>query len=121
MEVIIALSIFSVGVVSFIVALNQTAQLSMVAQNKSLLSRLLEGALMEASTMPDIYEHDYELIPEEMDLRIFVSIAPVELHTQDEIMLNDMWLIQVTGTWNENNEERTETLETYRYGRMYQP
>lgn len=121
MEVIIALTIFSTGVVSFIVALNQTAKVSMVAQNKSLLFRLLEGALMEASTIPDIYEHNYTLTPEEMDISISVDISPIELFTKDDILMNDMWLIRVTGEWTEDDEMKTESLETYRYGRMYLP
>ena len=121
MEVVIALGIFSTAVVAFIVALNKTAELSLLARQESMVSRLVEGAIMEAATSPEMKEEKYEYQLDEMDMKISVETKPIDLYNKDKAKLEDMWLVQVRASWMENGEEKEQTVETWRYGKLYQP
>ncbi len=123
LEVIMALAIFVTAVVSFIVALNSTAHLSMLAKQDSQVIRLMEGVLMESSTIPEMQEgevtYDYDMDGTLMTLA--VSTSPIDLYTKDSNQLEDMWLVKVKANWIQDGEQKEETLETWRYGKMYQP
>lgn len=121
MEVVIALGIFSTAVVSFIVVLNQVAELSLLTRQESMVSRLIEGALMEALTVPEIKEEKYEYQLDETDMVITVDTSPITLVNKDQSQLEDMWLVKVTARWMQNGEPSEETVETWRYGKLYQP
>lgn len=121
MEVVIALAVFSAAVVSFVVALNQTAEVSLLAQSRSHVWRLLEGAVMEAMTEPELYENAYQYKLDELSMNISVTVTPLELQTQDSTELSDMWLIVVNADWIQDGEVHTEKVEVWRYGKMYQP
>lgn len=122
LEVVVALSVFSMAVVSFVIALNQTAEVSLHAQHKSLVWRLIEGAVMEAMTEPELTANEYSYdIQDEMDMQIIVAVSPLELTTKDETQLSDMWLINVKAIWIYEGEEQSEEVEVWRYGKMYQP
>lgn len=121
MEVVIALGIFSTAVVAFIVSLNKTAELSLLARQESMVSRLVEGAVTEALTVPEMREQDYEYQLEEMDMKIKVETQPIDLLTKDNNHLEDMWLVRVTATWYQDGEEQKDMVETWRYGKLYQP
>ena len=121
LEVVLAMALFSAVVVAFVVALNQTSELSLVAQQNSQIIRLMEGALMEASTVPTLSENIYDYKIEDLGLDLKVETKPIELFNQDKVQLEDMWLIRVTASWVENGFFQEEVLETWRYGKMYQP
>lgn len=121
MEVVIALGIFSTAVVAFIVSLNKTAELSLLARQESMVSRLVEGAVTEALTVPEMREQDYEYQLEEMNMKIKVETQPIDLFTKDNNQLEDMWLVRVTATWYQDGEEQKDMVETWRYGKLYQP
>ena len=55
MEVLLALLVFGIAATAFAVALHQTADLAMFAQNKVRITRILESALAEQ--MPGYVEH----------------------------------------------------------------
>lgn len=121
MEVVIALGIFSAAVVSFIVTLNQVAELSLLTRQETMVSRLIEGALMEALTVPEIKEEKYEYQLDETDMVITVDTSPITLVNKDQSQLEDMWLVKVTARWMQSGEPCEETVETWRYGKLYQP
>lgn len=121
MEVVIALGIFSAAVVSFIVTLNQVAELSLLTRQETMVSRLIEGALMEALTIPEIKEEKYEYQLDETDMVIAVDTSPITLVNKDQSQLEDMWLVKVTARWMQNGVPCEETVETWRYGKLYQP
>lgn len=127
MEVVVALGLFSAAVVSFVVALNRTAELSMHAQTKSHVARLIEGALMEASTEPEMREVEYEYdlsdqdsISELLGMKLEVTTEQINLKNKDDMELKDMWLIRVKATWSEDGVPYEEELETWRYEKLYQ-
>ena len=121
MEVIVAMAIFSAAVVSFVISLNQTAEVSLLAQSRSHVWRLIEGAVMEAMTTPELSENEYEYQLNELSMKITVTISPLELQNKDETQLSDMWLVAVKAEWFQDGAEHEEVIEVWRYGPLYQP
>lgn len=121
LEVVVAMALFSAVVVSYVVALNQTTELSLSAKRDSQVFRLLEGALMEAATLPALTESTYDYTLEELNMQLRIETQPIELYNVDKLLLEDMWLIRATAHWEQDGVTQEEVLETWRYGKMYQP
>lgn len=121
LEVVVAMALFSAVVVSYVVALNQTTELSLSAKRDSQVFRLLEGALMEAATLPTLTESTYDYTLEELNMQLRIETQPIELYNVDKLLLEDMWLIRATAHWVQDGVTQEEVLETWRYGKMYQP
>jgi len=122
LEVVLALGIFGMAATGFAVALNRMAKASDLAQRELRLTRVLESALDEAVSIPVLEENVTSKYLAEGDIQIQTETILLEdLTNQDGQQLQEMYQIKVTASWLENGAEQNRSVETWRYGRMYQP
>ena len=82
---------------------------------------MLESALHEALSLPTLEEGKTTLELEDSGMEIDTLIEPIEIENQDGQLLQEMFRIEVTVFWIEDDEWQERSAETWRYGRMYQP
>lgn len=124
LEVILALMVFAIAATGFTVALQKMAEVAFLAQSELRITRFMESSLNEALSLPILEEGEYET-------KIIQSGNVVSLFTETRLMddlengqgqlLTEMYLIRVTATWIKGNQRQERMVETWRYGRMYQP
>jgi len=122
LEVLLALAVFSTAAVGFAVALNRMAATAEMAQREMRVTRILDSALQEALSLPVMEEGVTTETVAENGMEIDTRIELLEnLENQDGQLLQDMYRIEVTANWFEDSQWQKRTVETLRYGRMYQP
>jgi len=122
LEMVLALAIFGMAATGFAVALNQMAKASDLAQRELRLTRILDSALAEAMSSPSLTESDETRTLAEGNIEIRSQISILEnLTNQDGQQLQEMYSIKVTASWYDAGEWKNRSVETWRYGRMYQP
>ena len=128
MEVIMALTVFAVVGVSYMSALNEIAEILREMREDAKMGRILQSELMKYATLPEIeeLEESYPL-EEKSELEIRVIIQPLEevveeqrITTEKGRVMQQMFHVQVIGTWYEDLEEHERTAQTWRYARLYQ-
>lgn len=123
LEMVLALSVFAIAATGFTVALHRMGKVASLAQNQLQVTRFMESALSEALSLPVLEEGEIqtEISRGNNVVRILTVIRLMEdLQTEDGQMLTEMYHISVTATWMEGTERHERTVETWRYGRMYQ-
>jgi len=121
-EVVLALGIFAAAATGFVVALHRMAATAEMAQREMRLTRILDSALYEALSLPELEEGVTTVTVVETGMEIDTRIELMEqLENQDGQLLQEMFRIEVTAVWFENGEWRRRGVETLRYGRMYLP
>ena len=128
MEVMIALTVFSMVGVSYMVALNDIADILREMRSDAKMGRILHSELMKYASLPEIQELEEVIeLEEKNDLQIQVIIRPLEdvveeqrMTTEKGRVMQQMFHLQVIGTWYENREYQERTAETWRYARLYQ-
>lgn len=122
LEVLLALGIFSAAAVGFVVALHRMADVAELSQREMRVTRILDSALHEALSIPLMEEGTTTVSVIENGMEIDTRIEILEnLENKDGQLLQDMFRIEVTANWFENGEWQKRSVETLRYGRMYQP
>jgi len=122
LEVLLALAIFSAASVGFVVAIHRMADAADMAQREMRITRILESALQEAISIPVMEEGTTTVSVVENGMEIDTRIEAIEnLENKDGELLQEMFRIEVTANWFDNGEWRKRSVETLRYGRMYQP
>lgn len=126
MEVVLAIGIFSIAATGFAIALARTADAAALAQRRMKITRILDSALREAVSLPELEEGTTTIALREeiggaaVELDTNIEILD-ELENQDGQLLQQMFRIEVAANWYENGEWKNETAETWRYARLYQP
>jgi hypothetical protein len=128
MEVMIALTVFSMVGVSYMVALNEIAEILREMRRDAKVGRILQSELMKYATLPDIEEMEESVTLEEKnELEIQVIIKPLEdvveeqrITTEKGRLMEQMFHVQVIATWYEDLTWHERTAETWRYARLYQ-
>ena len=126
MEVMIALTVFSMVGVSYMVALNDVADILREMRSEAKVGRILHSELMKYATLPEIQELEELIDLEEMsELEIQVIIKPLEdvveeqrMTTEKGRVMQQMFHLQVIGTWYENREYQERTAETCYYSAL---
>ncbi len=122
LEVILALGIFSAAAVGFIVAIHRMAATAETAQREMRVTRILDSALREALSLPELEEGVTTITVVENGMEIDTRVEILEnLENQDGQLLQFMFRIECTANWFDNGEWQQRSVETLRYGRMYQP
>lgn len=122
MESILALSLFAIVGVALITALNQIGKLAFEARRESVLARILDSELRAAMTVPTLEEGEVVKELDELKIEIKTIIEPMEdIENQDGRVLQQMYRIEVQASWYEDNQWNEMFVETWRYGRLYQP
>ena len=128
MEVMIALTLFSMVGVSYMVALNNIVDTLVEMRSDAKIGRILHSELMKWATLPEIEEMEQtESLEEKTELEIQVIIRPLEdvvqeqrITTEKGQVMQQMFHVQVIGTWYEDRTWHERTAETWRYARLYQ-
>lgn len=122
LEMVLALAIFGVAVTGFVVALNKMAQTAALAQSEMKITRLLDSALDETLSIPVLEEGETNSTIEGTGIELDTSIKLIDnLQNEDGQILQEMYRIEIRAKWYDNGQWQNRAVETWRYGRMYQP
>jgi prepilin-type N-terminal cleavage/methylation domain-containing protein len=124
LEMVLALAVFGIAATGFAVALHRMAAAAELAQNELRITRILDSALDETLSIPVLEEGETEVVigepGSEIELLTTVELLD-EMENEDGQILQEMYRIEVRASWFENREAQERLVETWRYGRMYQP
>ena len=123
-----ALTVFAGVGVSYMSALNEIAEILREMREDAKMGRILQSELMKYATLPEIEEMEESYpLEEKSELEIRVIIQPLEevveeqrITTEKGRVMQQMFHVQVIGTWYEDLEEHERTAQTWRYARLYQ-
>lgn len=122
LEMVLALAIFSVAVTGFVVALNKMAQTAALAQSEMKITRILDSALDETLSIPVLEEGETNSTIEGTGIELDTTIHLIDdMQNEDGQMLQEMYRIEIKAKWYDNGQWQNRAVETWRYGRMYQP
>lgn len=124
LEMVLALAVFGIAATGFTVALQRMAQVASLSQSELRVTRFMESALNEALSMPVMEEGETETeIGEAGNVVHFLTVIRLleDLENEDGQILQEMYHVSVTATWMEGRQQQERMVETWRYGRMYQP
>jgi prepilin-type N-terminal cleavage/methylation domain-containing protein len=122
LEVVLALAVFGIAATGFAVALNRMAQAASLAQSELRITRVLESALDEALSIPVLEEGVTNSTVGDTGIELDTTIELLkELENEEGQSLQEMYLIKVEARWFENGQWQERAVDTWRYGRMYQP
>jgi prepilin-type N-terminal cleavage/methylation domain-containing protein len=122
LEVVLALAVFGIAATGFAVALHRMGAAAELAQRELRITRILESALDEAISEPTLTVGVTNTTVAETGIEIDTQIQALEnLENEKGELLQEMYLVRVTAHWFENGIAQERSVETWRYGRMYQP
>ncbi len=125
LEMILALAVFSMCITGFVVALNRMAKLAALAQNEMKITRFMDSALDETLSLPTLEEGTTEsdITESGLDITFTTTVELLDdMQNEEGQILQEMYHITVKASWMDANRERYERqVDTWRYGRMYQP
>jgi type II secretory pathway pseudopilin PulG len=122
LEIVLALAVFSIAVTGFVVALNKMAQTAALAQSEMKITRILDSALDETLSIPVLEEGETNSSIEGTGIELDTTIQLIDnLQNEDGQMLQEMYRIEIRAKWYDNGQWQNRAVETWRYGRMYQP
>ncbi|MGD9418457.1 MAG: type II secretion system protein [Verrucomicrobiota bacterium JB025] len=121
LEMVLALAVFGIAATGFVVALHKMADTAELAQSEMRITRILDSALDETISLPVLEEGQTNTTVGETGIELDTTIELLEeLENQDGEFLQEMYRIQIVARWYENGEWQERTVETWRYGNMYQ-
>lgn len=122
LEMVLALAVFGIAATGFAVALNRMAKAASLAQSELRITRILESALDEKVSIPVLEEGVTNSSVGDTGIELGTTIELLkELQNEEGQQLQEMYLIKVEARWYENGEWHERAVDTWRYGRMYQP
>lgn len=122
LEMVLALAVFGMAATGFTVALNRMAATASLAQSELRITRILDSALEETLSQPMIEEGSDTIEIGETGIELETNIERIEdLLNEEGQQLQDMFLIRIEAKWVENGQSQQRSVETWRYGMMYQP
>lgn len=124
LEMVLALGVFGIAATGFAVALHRMAAAANLAQKELRITRILDSALDETLSLPILEEGETEseIGEDENTIKLLTTIELLdEMENEDGQLLQEMYRIEVKAIWSENREPQERSVETWRYGRMYQP
>ncbi len=122
LEMILALAVFGIAATGFAVALHRMAAVAGLAQSELRITRILESALDETLSLPVLEEGTINTSVGETGIELNTTVKLIDdLQNEDGQLLQEMYLIKVEAKWFSNGEWQNRSVDTWRYGRMYQP
>ena len=119
---VLALAIFGIAVTGLVVALNRTASVAQLSQSELRITRMLDSALDETLSIPILEEGESSYNVPGTNIELTTTIKLLEdLENEDGAVLQEMYRIEILARWYANGEWQERAVETWRYGRMYQP
>ena len=129
MEVVLALTLFGMVGVAYLMSLQDVAELLREMRREAKITRILDSELRKWMSLPQIEEGepDPSVLDERDQLEVRGVIRPLEdaveemrFTTEEGRVLQQMFHIQATASWYEDREWHERTAETWRYARLYQ-
>jgi type II secretory pathway pseudopilin PulG len=122
LEVVLALAVFGMAATGFAVALNRMSKAASLAQSELRITRVLESALDETLSLPVLEEGVTNSTVGKTGIELDTTIELLkDLQNEEGQPLQEMFLIKVEARWFENGQWQERAVDTWRYGRMYQP
>ena len=122
LEMVLALAVFGIAATGFVVALHRMANLATLAQSDLRITRILDSALDETISLPTLEEGVTNSTDAGTGIELDTTIELLDkLENQDGQILQEMYRIEIKARWFENSAWQERVVETWRYGRMYQP
>lgn len=121
LEMVLALGVFGIAATGFAVALNRSAKLASLAQSELRITRILDSALDETLSLPVMEEGETNSSVGKTGIELNTTIKLIEdLETEEGQLLPEMFHIKIDANWFENGQWQERSVDTWRYGRMYQ-
>lgn len=121
-EMVLALGVFAMAATGFVVALNRMSDAAALAQSELRITRILDSALDETLSLPTLEEGETNITVGETGIELDTTIELIEdLENEDGQLLQEMYRIEIRAKWFANGQWQDRIVETWRYGRMYQP
>lgn len=122
LEMVLALAVFGIAATGFAVALHRMAAAAQLAQSELRITRILDSALDEVISRPTLEESETSAEVGQTGIDLLTSIKPLEdLENEEGQLLQEMFVIHIDAKWYEDGAWQERSVETWRYGRMYQP
>ena len=122
LEMVLALAVVGMAATGFVVALHRMSAAASLSQSELRITRILDSALDETISLPVLEEGVTSYTQENTGFEIITEITLIEdLENEEGELLQEMYRIAITARWYENREWQERLVETWRYGRMYQP
>lgn len=122
LEMVLALAVFGMAATGFVVALHRMSATASLAQSELRITRILDSALDETLSLPVLEEGKANSTVGETGVELDTEIKLIDnMENKDGQILQEMYRIEIRARWFAGGEWRERTVETWRYGRMYQP
>lgn len=122
LEMVLALAVFGIAATGFAVALHKMGDAAALAQSELRITRVLDSALDETLSLPVLEEGVTNSSVGETGIELDTTIELLdEMENEEGQLLQEMYRIKIDARWFSNSEWQERTVETWRYGRMYQP
>ncbi len=122
LEMVLALAVFGIAATGFAVALHKMADAAGLAQSELRITRVLDSALDETLSLPVLEEGVTNSTVGDTGIELDTTIKLLdELQNEDGQALQEMYSIKIEARWFNNGQWQDRSVETWRYGRMYQP
>lgn len=122
LEMVLALAVFGIAATGFAVALHRMSDVATLSQSELRITRILDSALDETLSLPSLEEGETDTQVGETGIELHTTIEPIEdMENEDGMVLQEMYRIEIVARWYANGAWQERTVETWRYGRMYQP
>jgi type II secretory pathway pseudopilin PulG len=122
LEMVLALAVFGMAATGFVVALHRMSATASLAQSELRITRILDSALDETLSLPVLEEGKTNSTVGETGIELDTDIKLIDdMENEEGQILQEMYRIEIRARWFANGEWRERTVETWRFGRMYQP
>ena len=122
LEMVLALAVFGMAATGFVVALHRMSASAAMAQSELRITRILDSALDETLSLPVLEVGKTNSSVGETGVELDTNIELIEdMENEDGQILQEMYRIEIRARWFANGQWRDRTVQTWRYGRMYQP
>ncbi len=123
-EIILALSFFAITAVAFTTALQQTGRVAQLAEEEVSIARIMDSAMTDALSR-QVMEEGEEVVElkefgDQRKLNVKTAILPIDfLENKDGQLLEQMFRIEITATWNDGSELVERKSHTWRNAQIY--
>ncbi len=122
LEMVLALTVFAIAVTGFVKALHYAAKTAELAQSELRITSILESAMDETLSLPALEEGTTQTTVGDTGVDLDTTIKLMDdLQNKDGQPLPEMYNIKIDAKWYENGVWQERSVQTWRYGRMYQP
>jgi type II secretory pathway pseudopilin PulG len=122
LEMVLALAVFGIAATGFAVALHRMGETASLAQSELRITRILDSALDETLSLPVLEEGVTNTVVGDSGIELDTTIELLEeMQNEEGQFLQEMYRIKIDARWYANGQWQERAVETWRYGRMYQP